>query len=105
MGVKLNMEKTGNLAFSPFLLPRGVFRRTPEVTYPNTGFRQKVQYRMEEQIYGICREFGPFEEQSYGLDLAQEVFPASVTETVRVPGVLSDQFLSLDERRDGVPPG
>ena len=51
---------------------------------------------MEVRTSGVFLEFVPFMKE--GMDVAQERSPVPTTETVRVMGVLSDQFLAADRR-------
>ena len=51
----------------------------------------------------ICLEFDPHEEEALKEETQEEHFPAPITETVKVLGVLCDQFLTLDDNCGAVP--
>ena len=60
-GLKLNRNKTQSLVLSPVYLPRGVFRRSPVLSFPKTATRVRSQYVTLARTDRTVVEFDPFE--------------------------------------------
>ena len=98
LGLKLNIAKTQNITLIPILLPRGVFRRRPETSFPGTKARLKKQQQLEAARMKVRLDFDPC---ASGEELPprelEEIYPAPLTATIRVLGVQIDRHFTLDE--------
>ena len=96
--LKLQELKTVNILYRPDVLPKGVYRRDPPLSYYTTKTRLRLQYTREAKILQNTLDFDPMDTDPLPDNMLSntEGFPYPLAEHIKILGIALGDHLAMD---------
>ena len=96
--LRLQDTKTVNMLYRPEVLPQGVYRRSPPLSYFTTRTRLRIQFTREARVIADMLDFDPEDTIPHIVDerSGTEGFPYPVADEMAILGITFDPHMTLD---------